>query len=152
VKLRPHHVLDIVTGHGRGKDFAAVANGTAQHVVAPAILGDPDIMAGWICSGPDEICLPCEWLQPDGTCARVLEDRDPPLVFKVYNDDLDRRLLDYLGIVPGEVLSVRAFLQSVAAHVPGIEGVCSHPHEEPQARLAALREGLAKLGITARAE
>ena len=40
MKLRPHHVLDIVTGHGRGNDFTSAANdGNAQHVVAPAILG-----------------------------------------------------------------------------------------------------------------
>ena len=152
MKLRPHHMLDMLVGLGQGKEFTETADGNAQHTVAAVILADPDIVAEWICTGPDSICMPCVSLRADGTCSRVLTDREPPLVFKVYNDALDRRLLDYLGLVPGQSASVREFCERVAAHSPGIGEECAHPHQESAEKLANIHKGLTRFGATAQPE
>ncbi len=148
MKLRPHHMLDMLAGLGQGKDFSKQGDGTGQKDVAAAILADPDTVVEWICTGPDTICVPCKSMQPDGTCDRVLTDREPPLVFKVYNDALDRQLLDYLGLTPGQSMSVREFCERVAAHTPGIGEECAHPHQDPAEKLASILKGLTRFGVT----
>jgi len=149
MKLRPHHMLDMLAGLGQGREFTETADGHAQHTVAAAILADPDTIVEWICTGPDTICLPCVSLEPDGTCNRVLTDQDPPLVFKVYNDALDRQLLDYLGLAHGQTLSVREFCQLIVAHSPGIGEECAHAAQNPAEKLANIHKSLPRFGVTA---
>ena len=97
--------------------------------------------------GADEICQPCTHLLDDGQCDDVLSQLDPPISKQEYNDDLDRRLLDYLGLTRGATMTVREYLETVARHLPGVERICTHPGEDRNARLEGLQLGLAKLGI-----
>ena len=55
-----------------------------------------------------------------------------------------------LWIQPGARLTVRAFLEMLGAHVPGIEDICTHPGEERAHRLDGLQKGLARLDAGAR--
>ena len=146
MQLRPHHLLDIVTAHGHGQSFEPHPYGHAVHTVAAAVLSDLDLDIEFIV-GADAICQPCKHLQPDGRCDDMLHRLDPPVSKQAYNDGLDRRLLAYLELQPGAVLTVRRFLERVGARVPGIETVCTHPKRDERERLAGLAEGLAKLGI-----
>jgi hypothetical protein len=149
MKLRPHHMLDILAGLGRGTDYAQGDAGNGQKDVVAAVLADPDVVVEWVCSGPDTICLPCASLESDGTCSRVLTDREPPLVFKVYNNALDRRLLAFLGLTAGQSLSVRGFCEHVAAHSAGVGSACAHPRQDPATKLAEIRNGLTRFGVSA---
>jgi hypothetical protein len=72
---------------------------------------------------------------------------EPPLSKQAYNDELDRRLFSALGMRPGEEMTVRAFLEKVNEHTPGIEKMCTHPGEQEAYRLAGLEQGLKRLGI-----
>jgi len=146
MELRPHHILDIVKGYGAGSAFKPHPYGHAVHTVAKQILSDLETKVRLVV-GADEICRPCIHLQPDGLCDDVLHQLDPPISKQIYNDDLDRRLLAYLGLTAGTVMTIREYLTIVSDYVPGIEQLCTHPKEDRQARLQGLIGGLEKLGI-----
>ena len=146
MKLRPHHILDIISGHGQGARFEPHPYGHAVHTVAEAILSNVDTKVELVV-GADEICRPCKHLRPDGLCDDILSQLDPPISKQGYNDDLDRRLLAHLGLEPVTVMTVRHYLEVIAKETPGIEKICTHPEEDPKRRLDGLTQGLAKLGI-----
>ncbi len=150
VRLRPHHLLDIVAGFAPDEDPdyvpAPAENGvrTITRLVGRTL----DVMATFII-GPDDICEPCSHLGADGRCDRILQHHKPPQAMDDYNDPLDARVLAYLGLEPGVTMSVRSFLERVNARVPGIETVCTHPGQERSTRLEGLKTGLVALGIRA---
>ena len=152
MKLRPHHLLDIITDYGRGSyknasDFKPYPPmGHAVHTVAKAVLSDQEIKVEFIV-GADEICKPCKYLRPDGICADSLRQISPPMSKQEYNDNIDNRLFLYLGLAPGAVMTVREFLEIVNEKVPGIEKVCTHTFNDQKSRLEGLTKGLIKLGI-----
>ncbi len=149
MRLRPHHLLDVICSYGQDVRFTPHPYGHALHSVAEAVLSNPDLRARFVV-GPDEICMPCEHLRADGLCDDVLRQIDPPISKQGYNDDLDRRLFDYLALAPGAVMAIRHFLEMVDKKVPGIEALCTHPKEDEGLRLAGLIKGLLKLGIRRR--
>ncbi len=111
MELKPHHLIDIVRGHGKGRKFdEPAACGHAQHIVAPAVLSDLELKVKFIV-GPDDICKPCKFLLPDGACKR----------FPKYNDVLDDALFRHLGLAPGAVMTARQFLETVDKKLPGME-------------------------------
>jgi len=146
MKLRPHHLLDIISDCGHDVEFKPDPYGHALHRVARAVLSNIDLKGQFVI-GADDVCRPCKHLQSNGRCDDILSHLTPPMSKQEYNDDLDSRLFAYLGLSPGMTMTIRRFLESVNEKVPGIEGVCSHPEEDPKARLDGLIQGLTKLGI-----
>lgn len=146
LKLRPHHLLDILTGYGNGEKVEPHPYGHALHVITPMVLEYPGLPVTFVAAA-DDICAPCKHLRPDGTCDDVLSQLSPPPSKHEYNDDLDRRLFAYLRVRSGTTMTVYAFLELANRHVPGIEKVCTHPKEDEQRRLAGMLKGLQMLGI-----
>ena len=146
MKLRPHHILDIISGYGHGVEFKPHPYGHSQHIVARKILSDVDTKEQLVV-GADAVCQGCKHLLPNGQCSDVLAQLNPSPSKQAANDVLDCRLLDYLNIKLNTVMTVREYLQIVNDNVPGIESICTHPKEDPQKRLYRLTQGLIKLGI-----
>jgi len=146
MKLRPHHLLDIVTSHGHDVEFRPHPYGHAVHSVAEAVVSNTELRVRFVV-GADEICLPCKHLGSDGLCDDVLSQVDPPISKQEYNDDLDRRLFAHMNLTPGTVMTIREFLEMVGREVPGIEKLCTHPGEDEERRRNGLVRGLEKLGI-----
>ncbi len=144
MRARPHHLLDIISQHGAGTPFRPAACGHAVHLVARKLIGNPETMVEFVVDA-DDICAPCVHLV-DGRCDDVLRQLDPPISKQEYNDDLDRRLLEFLGMREGQVMSFRKFLGVIREHLAGIEAICAHPGEDPAQRLAKLTRGLEKRG------
>ncbi len=144
MRIRPHHLLDIVTEFGAGLPFKPASYGHAYHTVAETVIADPDVRIEFVVDA-DDICSPCKHLV-DGRCDDVLTQLDPPMSKLEYNDNVDRRLLEYLGMAEGVVMTFREYLQIVREHLDGIEMICKHPGEEPGKRRAHLAAGLRKLG------
>jgi hypothetical protein len=145
VKLRPHHLLDIITQLGQGQPFVPSDYGHAVHTVAQIVIADPKQQVELVV-GADAICAPCRFLL-DGRCTDTIPAFDPPASKQEYNDALDRQVLAHLGLHEGQVLTVRRFAETVLERLTGLEQVCSHPGEQPVARLRHLRHGLQKLGL-----
>jgi hypothetical protein len=143
IKLRPHHLIDIVRDVGHGMTFAPHPYGHAVHTVAQRVIDDPDLEVEFVL-GADDICRPCRHLRADGKCADVLRQLAEPVSKQVYNDALDGRLFALLGIEPGVRMTARSFLTMLDEHMPGIVEVCAHPGEQRQYRHDGLRKGLAR--------
>jgi len=145
MKLRPHHLIDIVSAYGHGVKFEPHPYGHALHTVAEQIVSNPDLEVEFVLAA-DEICFPCKHLQADGQCEDVLHQLDEPESKQSYNDRLDSNLFSHLGMQPGTWMPVRAFLEMLGGHTPGIEKICTHPGEKEEDRLGGLKQGLVKLG------
>ena len=146
MQLRPHHILDIISGHGKGIEYQPHSYGHSLHIVAPKLLSNLDIKIKLVLQA-DDICKGCEHLLPDGKCNDVLAQLTPSPSKQAYNDVLDSSLFDDLALEPDSVLSTREFLNAVNRKVPGIEKICTHPKENQQERLQGLVSGLMKLGL-----
>lgn len=146
MRLRPHHLLDIISAYGHDAEFKPHPYGHDLHRVAQAVLSNMEVKVEFIV-GADEICRPCKHLRSDGRCDDILQDLSPPISKQKYNDDLDHRLFAYLGFSPGTIMTVRQFLKILKEKVPGIEMLCTHPTEDKKIRLDGLMRGLFKLGI-----
>jgi len=146
MELRPHHVLDIISDWGNGAEFGPHPYGHNVHGVAAAILADTSVQIRWII-GADAICAPCIHLQPDGSCDDVLDQVEGRPLKQAYNDALDAKVFDYLGLEPGAVTTFREYLGRVNERTPGIENICTHPGEDSGERLRGLIAGLKKLGV-----
>ena len=146
MKLRPHHLIDIVSDYGHGIKFRPHPYGHALHTVAEQVVSDPDIEVKFVLAA-DEICFPCKHLRADGQCEDVLHQLDEPESKQSYNDRLDSNLFSYLGMQMGTRTTVRAFLERLNEHTPGIEKICTHPGEKAEHRLSGLEKGLMRLGI-----
>ena len=145
-ELRPHHVLDIITGYGNGIEYLPHGYGHSQHVVAPKLLENLDLKIKLVL-GADEICKGCTHLLPNGKCKDVLSQLNPSPSKQAYNDVLDCRVLDYLSLEINSVMTTREYLKIVNEKVPGIEVICTHPKENQENRLTGLINGLIKLGV-----
>jgi hypothetical protein len=146
LKLRPHHLLDIVTDYGHGREFQPHPYGHAVHLVANAVLADLELEVQFVV-GADDICRPCKHHQPDGQCDDVVGGVSPPLSKQKYNDAQDRKLLACFGFPEGTVMTARQYFQIVNRNVPGLEKLCTHPGESSHDRLKGLEQGLRKLGV-----
>lgn len=146
MKLRPHHLIDIISEYGHGVEFTPHPYGHALHIVATQVLDDLSLEIEFVLAA-DEICYPCRHLQPNGICDDILSQLDEPMSKQVYNDELDGKLFPYLNIEPGTRLTLRQFLERVNQHLPGIEQLCTHPGEQEEDRRRGLRDGLSRLGI-----
>ena len=145
MRLRPHHLLDIITQYGQGVPFTPSDYGHAVHTVARLVLVHQQQRVELVV-GADDICAPCRNLVR-GQCTDTISSTDPPLPKQAYNDDVDRRVLGHLGLRRGDVVSVRGFAERVLDRLLDLERVCSHPGEEPAGRLRHLRQGLQKMGL-----
>ncbi len=150
LKLRPHHILDIVTSHGQDVELEPAPSGHSLHIVSPQLLSNLDLKVKLIV-GSDDVCTGCGFLKPDGKCSDVLAQLKPSPSKQSYNDVLDCRLLDALEIEINSIKTARDYLEIVNRNVPGIEEICTHPKENREERLSGLIKGLIKLGIREKA-
>ena len=95
----------------------------------------------------DDICLPCVKLTEDRLCIDVLPQCEDKPSKQIYNDTLDRKVLEYLDLQEGTKLNLREYLNIVKDKLDGIEKVCTHPKEDEKYRLDGLKRGLLKLGV-----
>ncbi|NQU88458.1 MAG: DUF1284 domain-containing protein [Mariniphaga sp.] len=146
IKLKPHHILDILRSHGHGRDFKPHKYGHAVHTVAKILIKNSDTKIQLII-GADEICSPCKHLLPNGDCNDVLHQLEVPISKQDYNVKLDLKLLPYFGLKENTILTFKEYLKIVNDKVPGIEEICTHPKEDKNNRLEGLIKGIQKIGI-----
>lgn len=146
IKLKPHHILDILRSFGHGREFKPHEYGHAVHTVARILIENPRTKIQLI-NGADEICRPCKHLLLDGTCKDVLHQLEIPISKQDYNVNLDNTLFPYLELEENCILTFKEYLNILNDKVPGIEEICTHPKEDKDYRLQGLIKGLQKIGI-----
>ena len=139
--LRPHHLIDVIAGIGRGNEIKPHPYGHDVHTVTQIVIQNPCIEVKFI-NGGDDICKPCIHLQNNNICDDVLHQLDPPISKQAYNDRLDTRLFDYLKMKEGEVMELPAFLKKIENKIPGIEKICTHPKRDEAEKLNSIKKGV----------
>jgi len=143
--LRPHHILDMVRNIGLGRKLEPHPYGHRIHVLTRAILDDVDQTCTLVI-GNDDVCGPCIHLH-DGLCDDILPQLEGRVSKQGYNDRLDARILDFLGIAPGSVMPISVYLRIVRANLEAVVDICTHPGEDRETRRSGLLKGFAVLGI-----
>jgi hypothetical protein len=71
IKLRPHHLIDIIRNIGQERPVVPHPYGHAQHTITQAILdgAEQEIL---LTIGADDLCKPCIHLSREGICDDVL--------------------------------------------------------------------------------
>ena len=146
MKLRPHHIIDIVTDYGNNVHYEPHPYGHSQHLVAPKLLSDLAVKFTLVLEA-DDICKGCTNLMDDRKCRDVLGQLNPSPSKQAYNDVLDSRLFDHFRLTPGYTLTFQEYLEILNERTPGLEKICTHPKEEPAKRLRGLIKGLTRLGV-----
>lgn len=146
MRVRPHHLLDIISSFGAGHQFQPHPYQHAVHTCAEIVLNDLDTPLQFVV-GADFICAPCIHLGPDGRCDDLVSSLDPPVSKQEYNDALDRKLLQFFGLREGQHMTFGEYLQVIREHFAGLPELCAHPREAPEDRRQRLDAGLRKLGV-----
>jgi hypothetical protein len=144
MRARPHHLIDIITQYGQGRPFEPHEYGHAVHTVAAEVIADPSVSIEFGI-GADDICAPCKHLV-GGRCDDMITRFDPPVSKHEYNDALDTRLLDFLGMEEGQVMTFAEYLKILRDHLDGLAEVCRWPGQQVEDRHSNLERGLSKLG------
>ena len=112
LKLRPHHILDIIRDIGNGSDIRPHEYGHLLHAVTESLIYDIDQECQLVVEN-DDICGPCIHLDENNQCDDILDQTDEKLLKQEYNDKLDRKILSYLEISPMSVINISEFLKMV---------------------------------------
>jgi hypothetical protein len=144
LQLRPHHLIDIIRNIGHNRPLVPHPYGHAQHLVTRKILEGSE---SWIrlVVGADDLCGPCIHLTGSGLCDDILPQLDKPVPKQTYNDELDHRLLTFLGLQEDSLISPADFFNLIESRFDELIPVCLHPKEDPAYRREGLRKGLAVL-------
>lgn len=135
----------MVRNIGNGRKLEPHPYGHRVHEVTREILENVDRPC-LLVVGNDDVCGPCIHLH-DGLCDDILPQLEGRVSKQGYNDDLDRRILGYLGIAPDAMMPVSTYLGIVKANLDGIVDICTHPGEDRETRRSGLVMGFAILGI-----
>lgn len=146
LKLRPHHILDIVRNIGHGIEPKPHEYGHLVHEITIQLISDTEQYCQLVVTN-DDICGPCIHLDKYRKCGDVLKQLETPVSKQDYNDHLDHSLLQHLGIQPDSEMRVADFLQQVARVLDEIVEICTHPKEDKEYRFTGLSKGLNTLKI-----
>lgn len=143
LKLRPHHILDVIRNYGRDVKFTPHSNGHSLHVIAEKITSNPEIKVQLVVEN-DDICEGCVHLLVT-KCDDVLSQLSPSPSKQAYNDVLDSILLDYIGLKQNTILTINEYAVIISGKMPDIVNLCTHPKENKEERLRGMDAGLKKL-------
>jgi len=146
LRLRPHHILDIVRNIGNNRSLVPHEYGHLVHVITQEIIDDVNQYCKLVIEN-DDICGPCKMLDKQNRCMDVLHQLDVPVSKQEYNDDLDKRILDYLKIEPDTIIRISEYLRIIASDLDNIADICTHPREDPEYRRNGLKNGFKMLKI-----
>jgi hypothetical protein len=148
LKLKPHHLLDILKLYGKGLSrFVPDKNyGHDFHRIGNLVIENPHVLVRFTL-GADEICSPCRYLDRN-KCLDVVKDN--PVRFKSkekWNRQVDKRLFELFEVSEGEEMTALAFCR-LALEKLTPEKIFEVWKERPQAeikdRIRLLRRGLKK--------
>jgi hypothetical protein len=145
--IKPHHFVDILTAFGDGRtEFEPHHYGHAVHLVAHAILDDPDIRLR-LELGADDVCGPCRH-NIDGLCDDTIDISFRPKApesKREWNLLIDRRWCEKLELEQGDCMTARQLCQRLRDRASDISDIYVEiPAGRTAERQTKLRKGIAK--------
>jgi hypothetical protein len=105
LKLRPHHIIDIIRDYGENDMFSPHPYGHAYHIIAEIIVKNIN-QSIQLVSCADDICTPCIHLQSNNLCNDILLNHPYSKSKQEYNDYLDNSILEFLSLEKGIELTI----------------------------------------------
>jgi len=141
IKIRPHHLLDIIRDFGNEVKRQTHPWGASLATVSQSILSNIDKKVEFV-MGADSICKTCSKLQRHICEAKINNE----ILMRDYNDRLDKALFSALKIKPGETLPVIEFLRRIHNNIEILE-LFDSPANNPSVRRHGTESALKRLGI-----
>ena len=141
IKLRPHHLLDIIRDFGNEVQRETHPWGASLASVTQKILSDINQKVEFV-MGIDSICETCSKLSGQICEARINNE----LLMRDYNDRVDKALFSALNIAPGDQLPVIEFLRKINNNIE-VLNLFNSPSNNPITRKQGTKSAFDKLGI-----
>ena len=146
LKLRPHHIIDIIRDFGENKTFSPHPYGHAYHIIADVIVKNLNQTIQLV-NCADDICIPCIHLQSNNKCNDILFNHPYSCSKQEYNDYLDKSLLNFLSLEKDIRISIDDYLNLLLQRIEFFDTIYPHSKEIIDKRKVAFLNGLKKLGI-----
>ena len=141
IKIRPHHLLDIIRDFGNEVERETHPWGASLASVTHNILSNINQEVEFVLN-VDSICKTCSKLNGHICEAKINNE----LLMRDYNDRLDQALFSALNISPGNKLPVIEFLRIVYKKIE-VLNLFNSPSNNPIARKQGTKSAFDKLGI-----
>ena len=141
IKLRPHHLLDIIRDFGNEVKRETHPWGASLASVTQNILSNINQKVEFV-MGVDSICETCSKLKGQICEAQINNE----LLMRDYNDRIDQKLFSALNIAPGTQLSVIEFLRKIDDNIE-VLNLFNSPSNNPMVRKNGTKSAFDKLGI-----
>jgi len=146
LKLRPHHIIDIIRDFGENKTFSPHPYGHAYHIIADVIVKNLNQTIQLV-NCADDICSPCVHLQSKNQCDDILVNHPYSKSKQEYNDYLDNSILKFLTLKEDIKISIYDYLILLNNQIEFFDEIYPHSKEIIDKRKVAFLNGLKKLGI-----
>lgn len=115
--IKPHHFMDIIKLYGGGIQVFVpdMDYGHDFYRAANEIIGNHRIRIE-VTSGADDICRPCRFLGSGGTCTDCITHIKGICSKNSYNEMLDRRIMDILGLDEKAVYTAEELCRMMGDH------------------------------------
>ena len=146
LKLRPHHIIDIIRDFGQNKEFVPHKYGHDYHTIAIKLTQDINQLVKLVISS-DDICAPCMHLQADKKCNDIMSNHPYSHSKQIYNNYLDGKIIGLLSLHDNTIISVKDYLHILAKKTEIFDNIYPHSKEIIEQRKADFKNGLILLGI-----
>lgn len=119
MKLRIHHIFDIIRDLGKNSLFNKHEYGHSYHIIANKIKNH-DYDSIQLVIECDDICLGCNKLN-NGECIDLINHRKDYLKKEDFNNYLDKRILDVLNIKKGAIIKLNNLIEITDEYIKNIE-------------------------------
>lgn len=127
VKIRPHHLLDILMDYGHSVIKEPHPFEASVDLVTSRILEREPIK---LVPRMDDICFTCYMLEDELCQARIRDN----LLMREYNDRIDDKLFSLMGFNPGDDTTLEDFSLVVKDNLDKILKVFTSPDNNPNYR------------------
>lgn len=141
IKMRPHHLLDILRDYGNDRVRGAHPWGASLSNVTSTVLSDPEHEIEFVLN-VDSICETCSKLNAHICEAKINEQ----LLMRDYNDRLDIDLFRELDILPNTKMSLVDFAVKVSKNL-SVLCLFTSPNEDSSLRRKGTLSALQRLGV-----
>lgn len=145
--LKPHHFMDIIKLYGGGiQVFVPDTDyGHDFYRAANEIIGSRQTQIKVTC-GADDICRPCRFLGSDRKCTDCISHIKGIRSKNSYNEMLDRRIVDILGLCEDTVYTAEELCRMMGSY-PGLVADVWREEAEACRETAGKRERLFEAGV-----
>ena len=143
IKMRPHHLLDILRDFGNDRIRDAHPWGASLNSVTQIVLSKPDHEIEFVLK-VDSICETCSQLN-ENTCEAKINEQ---LLMRIYNDRLDIDLFRELKIKPNTKMTLIEFGVRVSENM-NVLSLFTSPNENSFLRRKGTLSAFKRLGIEA---